>query len=94
MPLLNVPSPAKALEIFQSMVSTAEVSSDVASVSVVGDGLAGNAEPLQRFVGALGRAEVAVLALVAGPLRLAAVVPVEKLPDAQRAVHAELVAGR
>jgi aspartate kinase len=94
LPLLNVPSPDKALGIFQNMVGAVKLSSDVASVSVVGDGLAGNAEPLQRFVGALGRADVPVLGVVAGPLRLTAVVPVEKLADAQRAVHAELVAGR
>jgi aspartate kinase len=94
LPLLNVPSPTKAIEIFQNMVGAAKVSSDVASVSVVGDGLAGTAEPLQRFIGALARAAVPLLGIVAGPLRLTAVVPVEKLAEAQRAVHAELVAGR
>lgn len=91
LPLLNVPSPARSLEIFSNEVPAARVLLDVASVSIVGDGLAGSAEPLARFVGALTRADVPALGLVAGPLRLTAVIPVDKLGDAQRAVHGEFL---
>lgn len=93
-PLLNVPSPAEALALFQTAAGNVTLSPEVASVSVVGDGLAGSAEPLMRFAAALERAGVVPLGMVAGPLRLTAVVPVDKVADAQRAVHGELVAGR
>ncbi len=91
LPLINVPTPDRALGELSRALSSANVRADVCSVSVVGDGLAGTSAPLARFVAAIERAGTEPLSLVAGPLRLTAVVPAGSVDEVQRAVHAELV---
>ena len=65
----------------------------VAVVSVVGDGLAGSPEPLQRFLSALRGVDAAPLCVTAGALRLGAVIAAGRAGEAQRALHAAFVAG-
>ncbi|MBK6515639.1 MAG: aspartate kinase [Polyangiaceae bacterium] len=91
-PLLNLPSPDKAREALARALPEIQVSEDVASVSVVGDGLAGDGAALARFLSALESASAAPSAICAGPLRLTAVVAAARANDAQRALHAALVA--
>jgi aspartate kinase len=93
-PLLNIPSPDAARRALEGALPSATIHEGVATVSVVGDGLANGPEPLRRFVGALERAGAKPVGLMAGPLRLGAVVNAEQLAPAQRALHEELVAGR
>jgi aspartate kinase len=94
LPLTNVPSPEVAIQSVLRAFPTASVETGVAVVSVVGDGLSGSAEPLRRFFAALRSVGCEPRHLAAGPLRLGAVVAVERADDAQRALHAELVATR
>jgi hypothetical protein len=58
-------------------------------VSVVGDGLTTSGAALSRLLDALGAG--AMRRLVAGPLRMSALVPTDKLGEAQRALHAAFV---
>jgi aspartokinase len=62
-----------------------------ALVSVVGDGLTTSARALPRMLAVLDEIGAAPAAVNAGPLRVSAVVPSDKLVDAQRALHAAFV---
>ena len=91
-PLLNVPTPEPSIAKLESCLGEgASISKGVVTVSVVGDGLANDVEPLRSFLGALSRADVRVLGLVAGPLRITAVVQSGDADVAQRALHGDLV---
>ncbi|MFO0550257.1 MAG: aspartate kinase [Polyangiaceae bacterium] len=92
-PLLNVTAPDAAIRAFERDLPSAVVRSDLATVSIVGDGLAGSGAVVERFMQALVRAEVDVVSLSAGPLRITAVIPADRLARAQRAIHDELVSG-
>lgn len=92
LPLTNVPSPEAAIQSVRRAFPSAKIEAGIAVVSVVGDGLSGSAEPLRRFLVALRSAGCEPRQITAGPLRLGAVVPSERAADAQRALHAELVA--
>jgi hypothetical protein len=58
-------------------------------VTVVGDGLTTNGRGLPVFVEAL--ADIPVLRLTAGPLRIGALIPREHLAVAQQRLHAAFV---
>jgi aspartate kinase len=93
-PLLNVPNASEARRAIAAALPRAELREDVASLAVVGDGLASSGEALARFVDALARAGIEPLALHAGPLRISAVVSNAGLDAGQRALHEALVAQR
>ncbi|NUP04555.1 MAG: aspartate kinase [Polyangiaceae bacterium] len=86
-PLLNVPSADKAHDALRAALPHVEISNDVATVSVVGDGLAGDGTALGQFVAALTEAQATPRALSAGPLRITAVIPADRSAEAQRAIH-------
>ncbi len=89
-PLLNLPDwSRKRARLEAELGGGATIEEGVAMVSVVGDGLTASAASLPRFldaVGAMGHGRV-----VAGPLRMSALVPSDRLDDAQRAIHAAFV---
>ncbi len=90
-PLLNLPDWDKRRAALESRLGTrAGVREGCAVVSVVGDGLSSGA---LRFIEALVGCEAKVESIVAGPLRISAVVPAERVGDAQRALHAAFVPG-
>jgi aspartate kinase len=89
-PLVNVPSPDAAKAALRE--AGLALDDEVSTVSVVGDGLAAAGEPVLRFTRALRDAGASPSRLVAGPLRLGAVVPSARAVDAQRALHAAFVA--
>ncbi|MEP7120641.1 MAG: aspartate kinase [Byssovorax sp.] len=91
--LLNVPDWAGAKKQLLAAIPTLDLVESVAVVSVVGDGLAGSPEPLRRFLVALRGIDAAPLSVLAGPLRLGAVIAAERAGEAQRALHAAFVAG-
>jgi aspartate kinase len=86
-PLTNVPSPDAAVSAIGRSFPGAEVRGGVSVLSVVGDGLAGTAEPLRRFLSALRSSGVDPVQVFAGPLKLSAVVPAGATDAAQRALH-------
>ena len=88
-PLLNHPTPAAAAEKLRRALPKATVEEDVAAVSVVGDGLAGNAAALRDFSAIVEAAQP--LALVGGPLRLTAVVRPEQTSELSQKLHAAFV---
>ncbi len=90
--LLNTPTPDAAARELVSRLPEAKIEAGLATVSVVGDGLADSAEPLERFTRALDEAGVRRVAIAGGPLRLSALVKADDVPAAQRAVHAVFVA--
>jgi len=92
-PLLNVPDWQAAKRQLTAALPGLEIVEGVAVVSVVGDGLAGTAEPLARFVAALRGAGVEIRLTLAGPLRLGAVIDAAAAGPAQQALHREFVAG-
>ncbi len=91
LPMLNVPSVDAARRALRDVLPEATIEDDLASVSVVGDGLANDGEPGARMLEALERAGITPRGWVAGPLRLTAIIAADRVGDAQRAVHAELV---
>jgi aspartate kinase len=91
-PLLSVPDAAAAVAALTSAFPESTIHTDLATVSVVGDGLAASADLLARLTAALDAAGAAPIGLVAGPLRLTAVVPRSSLEAAQRAAHGVFVA--
>jgi aspartate kinase len=93
-PLLNAPDYDAARRTLTAAVPTLRLDDGLGVVSIVGDGLAATVEPLVRFRAALGSAGVAPHAITATPLRLGAVVPRDRLADAQRALHAAFVGDR
>ncbi|AUX25095.1 aspartate kinase [Sorangium cellulosum] len=92
-PLLNVPDWQGARRTLAALLPSLELVEGLASVSVVGDGLAATAEPLIRFVEVLSRAGITPRLTVAGPLRLGALVGAAEAEAAQRQLHASFVAG-
>lgn len=90
-PLLNVPSHEAAIRALERALPGVIIARDVASVSVVGDGLASSHEPLTRFTAALASVRVEPMALSVGPLRITAIVAAKDCEAAQRALHDELV---
>lgn len=92
-PLLNVPDWALA-EKQIAAVSGVTLTKDVATVSVVGDGLAGTMEPTARFASTLRSAGITSHMTTTTPLRLTAVVDKAKSDDAQRALHASFIGNR
>ena len=91
--LLNVPDWAGVKRQLLAAIPSLDLVESVAVVSVVGDGLAGSPEPLRRFLAALRGIDAAPLSLLAGPLRLGAVIAASRAGEAQRALHAAFVAG-
>ncbi|WP_437740551.1 aspartate kinase [Sorangium sp. So ce302] len=92
-PLLNVPEWQGARRKLAALLPSLELVEGLAAVSVVGDGLSATAEPLARFVEVLGRAGIAPRFMVAGPLRLGALVDAADVAAAQRLLHASFVGG-
>ena len=89
-PLVNVPAPEGALAALRQ--AGLVVDEEVSTVSVVGDGFAATGEPMRRFARAVREAGAQPQRLVAGPLRLAAVIPAARAAEVQRALHAAFVA--
>ena len=90
-PLLNVPSADAAARALASRLPEITITEGVASVSIVGDGLADSAAHLEAFVAALDAVSVAPVAILGGPLRLGAVVRADDVAAAQRAIHAAFI---
>ncbi len=90
-PLLNVPDWREARRQLLAAVPSLELREEVASVSVVGDGLASTAAPLVRFVQTLRSAGAPPIAASAGPLRLGALIEAGRAAEAQRALHGAFV---
>lgn len=91
-PLVSVPSGDRvAPQLAAALGVDASVRTGVSIVSVVGDGLAGDAGPLVDFVGALAAAGAEPLAIMAGPLRLSAALPAELAVSAQREIHGRFI---
>ncbi|WP_437686587.1 aspartate kinase [Sorangium sp. So ce176] len=93
LPLLNVPDWQGAKRQLTALLPSLELIEGLASVSVVGDGLTATAEPLARFTEVLERSSIAPRFLVAGPLRLGALVDAADAAPAQRLLHASFVEG-
>ncbi len=94
-PLLNVPDWERHRATLTARLSRdggnkLALTEGVALVSVVGDGL-GVPSAVMRFTATLAEHKLAVRSLCAGPLRIGAVVPAERLADVQRALHAAFV---
>lgn len=89
---LNVPDWGRAKAALLHDLPGVTLEEDAAAVSVVGDGLSTTGEPLARFLGALEGAGIEPTGVYATPLRLTATVAPSKLADAQKSVHAALIA--
>jgi aspartate kinase len=88
-PLLNLPDwTDKKRQLAADLGTDVSFVERQAVVSVVGQGLDGQAA---RVLEVLGAHDVAVRALSAGPLRIAATIDAEQLDAAQRALHAAFV---
>ncbi len=87
-PLLNHPTAGSVGEKLRAH-GELRVREDVATVSVVGDGLAGNAAALCEFARLADQAEAT--RVIGGPLRLTAVTTPESVAPLSRALHAEFV---
>jgi aspartate kinase len=84
-PLLNIPEPSAAITALRA--AAFDVEDGVSLLSVVGDGFASGTEPLRRFVDALASVDAPASRVIAGPLRLSAVVASSRGEAAQRALH-------
>jgi aspartate kinase len=91
-PMLNIPDWSARRAQLEALVPLASWVESRAMVSLVGDGLTGG-DALPRFLDALGPVTegAAPLRIVAGPLRLSALIPSSKLAESQRALHAAFV---
>jgi aspartate kinase len=87
-PLLNHPTAGAVAERLRAHDELL-VREDVATVSVVGDGLAGNASALGEFIRIADQAEVT--RVIGGPLRLTAVTTPASIASLSRSLHAEFV---
>lgn len=87
-PLLNHPTAGAVAERLRAHGELL-VREDVATVSVVGDGLAGNASALGEFIRLADQAEVT--RVVGGPLRLTAVTTPASVASLSRSLHLEFV---
>ncbi|MFO0677745.1 MAG: aspartate kinase [Polyangiaceae bacterium] len=93
-PLLNVPDwSAGRARLEAAFGASLRLVDDAAVVSVVGDDLT-RGDALGRFTATLAAAHVEIASLVAGPLRIGAVVSRAHLDAAQKALHAAFVVGR
>ena len=94
-PLLNVPDwEARKAKLTEPFGGEVRVEEGLAMVSVVGDGLSTSSDALARFIEVVApRTEGGKLParVVAGPLRLSALVSADAVADAQRRLHAEFV---
>jgi aspartate kinase len=89
-PLLNVPDwEGRRARLVSVLGGAIELTSGFSLVSVVGDGLTTNGHALPMFVEAVG--DVAIHRLVAGPLRISALVRAEHLTSVQQRLHAAFV---
>ncbi len=90
-PLLNVPDwDHRRARLEQELGKTVALQEGCAVASVVGNGLTAGGG-LGRFLAVLEGAGAPCSSVFAGPLRLAATIPSEKLGDVQRALHAAFV---
>jgi aspartate kinase len=89
-PLLNHPTAGSVGEKLRDGNVELRVREDVATVSVVGDGLAGNATALSEFVSIADEAKAS--RIIGGPLRLTAVTSPDAVGSLSRALHEEFVA--
>ncbi len=90
LPLLNHPTPGSVADKLRRVLPAAVVTEDLATVSVVGDGLAGSAKAMLEFSRAVDVAKP--IALVGGPLRLSAVVQPSQITELSQRLHAAFVA--
>jgi aspartate kinase len=89
-PLLNVPDWATERRRLESALEgSASFEEGLGMVSVVGDGLTTTGAALPRFLDTAGGGNFR--RVVAGPLRMSALVPSERLVEVQRALHASFV---
>jgi aspartate kinase len=91
-PLLNVPDWPLAARSLASAAPSLALTEDVATVSVVGDGLGASMEPTIRFGTALRTEGIAPKLLTATPLRISAVIPRAMQAAAERILHEAFVA--
>jgi aspartokinase len=90
-PLLNVPSPESPIAVLERALGpTTTIHRGISMVSIVGDGLSARADALARFSAALRSAGAEPMYVSAGPLRLSALVDVNRADEAQRAIHRDL----
>ncbi len=90
-PLLNLPDWAgRKAKLEAALEGAVQFEDSLAMASVVGDGLS-TGTALAKFLDAVGRDGVTPRRVIAGPLRLSAVIPAVRLDEAQRALHAALV---
>ena len=91
-PLLNLPDwEARRARLDEHTRGALAFVAGLAMVSVVGDGLTTAGHGLPRFLEAMGASCGAPDRVVAGPLRIGALVESAKLDDAQRALHQTFV---
>ena len=89
-PLLNVPDWAsRRRKLDGALEGSATFEEGLGMVSVVGDGLTTSSASLPKLLDALGTG--VPRRVVAGPLRMSALVPSERLAEAQRELHAAFV---
>jgi len=88
-PLLNVPDWDRRRVRFLDGAGDLELTSGLALVSVVGDGLTTSGDGLSAFVDALG--EIPIVRLTGGPLRISALIAAADLPRAQQGLHRAFV---
>jgi aspartate kinase len=89
-PLLNVPDwDARRKKLEGALERAASFEDGLGMVSVVGDGLTTSSASLPKFLDALGTG--VMRRVVAGPLRMSALLPSERLTDAQRELHTAFV---
>ncbi len=90
-PLLNVPDWERRRSQLAARAGTKlAVAEGAALVSVVGDGL-GVPSAVARFTAVLAECKLTAPSLYAGPLRIGAAIPANRLGDVQRAMHAAFV---
>jgi aspartate kinase len=92
-PLANVPDWQRcAREIERALGADVSIVGRHAVASVVGYGLTGASGALARVLATLEGAGAAPVCVSAGPLRISATIPEDRLDAAQRALHAAFVA--
>lgn len=87
-PLLNVPDWSTVAKRFENV----QIQENLALVSVVGDGLLGPDSYAGAFLDVLKSVHATCIQSVGSPLRLSAAIEAGKLDDAQRALHAAMIA--
>jgi aspartate kinase len=87
LPLAGVPSPDSALSALAARVEGVEILRGIGALSYVGVGAGAEAHELSKLLDDLGASP---LLLVATPLRVTALLPLEALSEAERRLHARL----